>query len=253
MNQIGVRYKMNPRAESYRQKILDHYNTAVASLDCPIFGCFLHGSQNYQLDDEFSDVDTRCFYIGELNKAVTAQYPASGGQTIFTSLARWLKKLSRGSFTQTDLEYFTTDYVIINPVYKEEWQTLQEMKTELFSIGYNPCATSVKNNYLSDYHFLTKQRYRPKTASHFYREEAMLEGLQEHLPLEDILKLKMLSAQHRNYLIDIKRGKVSCEKDIKKLDFNVNFEEPPQEKLLELKNKINALCIRIENKTKEIR
>lgn len=231
--------------------LLDHYNTAVASLDCPIFGCFLHGSQNYQLDDELSDVDARCFYIGESNKVAATQYPASGGQTILTSLMRWLKKLSRGSFTQTDLEYFTTDYFIINPVYKEEWQTLQEMKTELFSIGYGPCASSIKNSYLSDYHFLTKQHYRPKTASHFYREEAMLEGLQEYLSLEDILKLNMLSTQDRKYLIDIKRGRVSCAKDIKKLDFNVDFENPPQEKLLELKNKINTLCICIENKTKK--
>ena len=61
------------RVKEHYDFVLKHYN---GNTDC-VFGVFLVGSQNYGLDDENSDVDTRAVVLPTLYELATNKPPVS--------------------------------------------------------------------------------------------------------------------------------------------------------------------------------
>lgn len=240
--------------------LLEHYQNVCASSRYPVFGCFLHGSQNYQLDDESSDVDAKCFVITPKGRPYSdVKHPTIGGQTLISNIEAWLKKLSQGRLTFLDLEYIITDYFIVSPPFKDEFLQLRESFFEFCdSCGYR---SFLQNSILKLYQsncYVLQERERfclsplrsCKVASYICQEAKMLQGFQQQNNLIDIVRLNMLSKEERQKIIDIKRGKVSYNPQEWEQEFAFLLEEPfylPPE----LEDKINNMRICIENKTKK--
>ena len=58
-------------------KRLEHDEKYVKNLGYEVFGVFLQGSQNYKLDYEGSDIDTKCIVIPTLEDIVLNKQPVS--------------------------------------------------------------------------------------------------------------------------------------------------------------------------------
>ena len=82
-------------------------------------GCFLYGSQNYQLDNESSDIDTILLIRNHIR---THQEMAAGdGKIKIYTLPHFLQRLRRGDLECYEILY--TQYRIINPIYEELFNT----------------------------------------------------------------------------------------------------------------------------------
>lgn len=59
-------------------RVREHYEIAKTIVpEELIIGCFLYGSQNYDMADEQSDVDTRVLVVPSLADVVSARRPVS--------------------------------------------------------------------------------------------------------------------------------------------------------------------------------
>ena len=61
------------KTEFIMAKLQEHYDAMLTLYPADrIVGVFLQGSQNYNMDDEESDVDTKCIVTPSLNEIVMA-------------------------------------------------------------------------------------------------------------------------------------------------------------------------------------
>lgn len=203
------------REQEYMDKLLVHYNYAQEHCPYPIFGVFLVGSQNYGLDDEQSDVDAYAMYIQKPRERLRwplphFQYLPEKGQTTGISFYHWLGALKKQTFPKDCFECLITDYVIINPLFQEEWDQIQNIKSYLFS------------KYSANFHYgmfqeyqglLERATYNKKLAVHCKRFQLIFEqGSPQFSPVE-LLKMTFLSEEERRNLIDQRRGRQPIDTD----------------------------------------
>lgn len=121
---------------------LDYYFQNLQQ-DHHVLAVCLYGSQNYQLDTSFSDIDA---YAILLPDAVEMTFASKGslkhkqtksklvsfptGQVTLKSLPAFMQMLLNQAFTS--LETLYTPYQIVHPDYQEEWNELLKVKEKLF-------------------------------------------------------------------------------------------------------------------------
>ncbi len=231
--------------EKWKNKLFTYYNHIEKSFSKGlIFGCFLHGSQNYNLADEYSDVDANCFFISSnRNLRYDAICSEENDRIMFSNISLLLKKIRLQTLNANYAEYLLTDYFIINPLFEKAWIELKSISEEIVESNRNNIISSLYRGYQQDFNTLLSWPNRAKCASHLYREKATLLGLQAGLSIKDALQLKHLSEPERQFIIDIKRKRVSWkEQDCLKLCLNSRDEPMGQE----LKGRIEDILLKIE-------
>ena len=149
------------------KRVQDHYDEALQYFpEEQIVGVFLQGSQNYGLDYEGSDVDTKLIVVPSfrdicLNKkpVSTTHVRANDEHTDWKDIRLYMETFRKQNLNF--LEILFTDFYIINPMYKEEWDRLVEAREFIARMNPYRAVKSMKGIALEKFHAM-EHRYPSK-------------------------------------------------------------------------------------------
>lgn len=186
-------------------RVREHYEEALQYFsEYQIVGCFLQGSQNYGLDYEGSDVDTKLIIVPKFadiclnRKPVSTTHVRENNEHIDWKDIR----LYMDTFRKQNLNFLEilfTPYCIINPMYRDEWMRLVEHREEIARMNPFRAVKSMKGiahekyaamekPYPSKLELIEKYGYDGKQNSHLERVDDYLERYIAGEPYEACLK-----------------------------------------------------------------
>lgn len=173
-------------------RVNEHYEEALNDFtENQIVGCFLQGSQNYKLDYEGSDVDTKLIVVPNfkdicLNKKPisTTHVRANDEYTDWKDIRLYMETFRKQNLNF--LEILFTPYTIINPLYKEQWNRLVAAREKIARMNPHRAVRSMKgiamekfhameHRYPAKVHIIEKYGYDGKQVSHLLRVDDYLE------------------------------------------------------------------------------
>ena len=174
------------------KRVYDHYEEALQHFpEEQIVGCFLQGSQNYGLDYEGSDVDTKLIVVPNfkdicLNKkpVSTTHVRANDEHTDWKDIRLYMETFRKQNLNF--LEILFTPYFVINPMYAEQWMRLLDNREAIARMNVHRAVKSMKGIALEKYHamehryptkvdIIDKYGYDGKQVSHLIRVDDYLE------------------------------------------------------------------------------
>lgn len=149
------------------ERVKEHYNEALSYFpEDRIVGVFLQGSQNYGLDYEGSDVDTKLIVVPSfkdicLNKKPisTTHVRANDEHTDWKDVRLYMETFRKQNLNF--LEILFTDFYILNPVYEEQWMRLIEQREAIARMNPFRAVKSMKGIAMEKYHAM-EHRYPAK-------------------------------------------------------------------------------------------
>lgn len=118
-------------------RVREHYNDALEHFPEDRIVCLnLAGSQNYGLDMEGSDVDTKLVVVPSFNDIVMNKQPVStthvrqnNEHISFHDVRLYIPTFRKGNINF--VETLFSQYTIVNPLYAHEWNRLVEAREEI--------------------------------------------------------------------------------------------------------------------------
>lgn len=149
------------------EQVKRHYDEACKLFpEDRIVGVFLQGSQNYGLDYEGSDIDTKCIVLPTLDDLIFNRKPVSTTHVLPNEEHLDLKdvRLYFQTFRKQNLNFMEilfTKYKIVNPLYEPYWNRLIENNEQI--AHYNPVGAvkTMKGIAMEKYHAM-EHRYPSK-------------------------------------------------------------------------------------------
>ena len=174
------------------KRVQDHYDEALQYFpEEQIVGVFLQGSQNYELDYEGSDVDTKLIVVPSFKdiclnrKSIsTTHIRANDEHTDWKDIRLYMETFRKQNLNF--LEILFTDFYIINPMYKEQWDRLVAAREQIARMNPHRAVKSMKGIAMEKYHamehrypakidIIDKYGYDGKQVSHLDRVDDYLE------------------------------------------------------------------------------
>lgn len=175
------------------ERLQEHYEEAKLHFpEDRIVGIFLQGSQNYGLDTEFSDVDTKLVVVPTFEQLamnapgpVSTTYIRDNEEHIDFKDVRLMLQLFKKQ-NMNFLEILFTPYKIINPLYEDAWNKLVTHREVIARYNVVTNIRSMKGVALEKYHamehrypakvaVIDKFGYDPKQLHHLFRVEEYIE------------------------------------------------------------------------------
>lgn len=155
------------RHDKIMKRVQEHYDEALQYFpEEQIVGVFLQGSQNYELDYEGSDVDTKLIVVPSfrdicLNKkpVSTTHVRANDEHTDWKDIRLYVEHFRKQNLNF--LEILFTPYCIINPMYKEEWDRLVAAREFIARMNVHRAVKSMKGIAMEKFHAM-EHRYPTK-------------------------------------------------------------------------------------------
>lgn len=149
------------------KRVRDHYDEACLYFpEDQIVGVFLQGSQNYGLDYELSDVDTKLIVVPGfkdicLNRkpVSTTHVRANDEHTDQKDIRLYMETFRKQNLNF--LEILFTPYAIINSIYKDQWMRLVERREDIAHMNPYRAVKSMKGIAAEKYHAM-EHRYPAK-------------------------------------------------------------------------------------------
>lgn len=149
------------------ERVREHWEEALTLFPKDrIVGVFLQGSQNYGLDYEGSDIDTKCIVVPTWEDICFNRKPVSTTHIRANDEHIDLKdiRLMFQTFRKQNLNFMEilfTKYKIVNPMYEEYWAELVEHNEKIAM--YDPCGAvkTMKGIAMEKYHAM-EHRYPAK-------------------------------------------------------------------------------------------
>lgn len=186
-------------------RVREHYEEALQHFsEYQIVGCFLQGSQNYGLDYEGSDVDTKLIIVPKFadiclnRKPISTTYVRENNEHIdWKDIRLYMETFRKQNLNF--LEILFTPYCIINPMYRDEWMRLVDHREEIARMNPFRAVKSMKGiahekyaamekPYPSKLELIEKYGYDGKQNSHLERVDDYLERYIAGEPYEACLK-----------------------------------------------------------------
>ena len=187
------------------ERLQEHYNEALQYFpEDRIVGIFLQGSQNYGLDVENSDVDTKLIVVPTFediafnNKPYSTTHFRDNQEHIdFKDIRLYMQTFRKQNLNF--LEILFTPYKIINPLYEAEWNRLVEAKEAITHMNPYRAVQSMRGMVLEKFHamehkyptkidIIDKYGYDSKQLHHLLRMEECLEKYINGEPYEALLR-----------------------------------------------------------------
>ena len=197
----------------------DHYTEALETFKKnQIVGLWLQGSQNYDLDTEDSDIDTKLIVTPTLREVAmvstpisTTHFRANNEHTDWKDIRLYMETFRKQNLNF--LEILFTDFFAINPLYIPEWNRLLENREAIAHMNPFRAMKSMEGIAGEKYHamehpypskadVLAKWGYDPKQLHHLLRVE---EYLGRYIAGESYVSC--LRPHEPEYLVSVKRGK----------------------------------------------
>lgn len=157
------------REERIMQRMHEHYQRGVELYgESRIVGLFLQGSQNYGLDYEGSDIDTKLILTPTIEdiifnrKAVSTTHVMENEEHLDAKDIRLYIQTFRKQ-NLNFLEILFTEFKIVNPQYEKMWNVLIEHREEIARYNEYQAIKSMKGIAMEKYHAM-KHPYPSKLA-----------------------------------------------------------------------------------------
>ena len=199
-------------------KIQEHYNEVLELYpENRIIGIFCQGSQNYNLDYEHSDIDTKCLLVPTIDDIIFNRKPistthirANDEHIDLKDIRLFLSTVRKQNLNF--LEILFTEFKIVNPQYAKWWDMLVANREEITRYNEYQAVKSMKGIAMEKYHameheypsklaVLAEWGYDPKQLHHLLRDEEYIGRYIAGERYEDCLK-----PRNPEYLIQVKRG-----------------------------------------------
>lgn len=157
------------REERIMKRMQEHYNRGVELYgESRIVGLFLQGSQNYGLDYEGSDIDTKLILTPTLEDIIFNRKPVSTTHVMENEEHLDAKdiRLYIQTFRKQNLNFLEilfTEFKIVNPQYEKMWNVLVEHREEIARYNEYQAIKSMKGIAMEKYHAM-KHPYPSKLA-----------------------------------------------------------------------------------------
>ena len=211
------------REEKIMSRLREHYDESLQYFkEKQIVGCFLQGSQNYGLDYEGSDIDTKLIVVPDFKDICLNKKPVSATHvraneehTDWKDVRLYMETFRKQNLNF--LEILFTDFYIINPMYAEQWSRLIEQREQIARMNPFRAVKSMKGIAMEKYHameheypskvdVLAEWGYDPKQLHHLLRVE---EYLGRYIDGESYISC--LQPHCPEYLISVKRGRYNLD------------------------------------------
>ena len=210
-----------------RERMMKHWNRALELYpEDRIVGLFLQGSQNYYMEDEFSDVDTKLLIIPSLDDIVLNRSPVSTTHILDNDehmdakdIRIYWQTMRKGNPNFIELMFARVQ--MINPLYQEEWEKVLALRED---IAFMDKLTSVKAmmGMINEKYFAMEHRYPsrveiidkfggydPKQLHHLVRVTYLLQGyLSRDYTYLELVLLNNVPKDVYEWVRDIKRNGV---------------------------------------------
>ena len=174
------------------ERVREHYNEALEYFPEDRIVCLvLQGSQNYGLDYECSDIDTKLIVtptfkeIAMNHKPVSTTHIRANEEHIdFKDIRLYIQTFRKQNLNF--LEILFSKYCIVNPIYEAEWDRLVEAREEI--AHYSPVQAiksmrgiakekyfAMEHHYPSRMEWINKFGYDPKQLHHLIRVREYIE------------------------------------------------------------------------------
>lgn len=222
------------------ERVFEHLQEAKTLVPrTHIVGIFLQGSQNYGLDYEGSDIDTKCIITPTFKEIALARKPKSTTHIRANDEHIDLKdiRLYIQTFRKQNLNFLEilyTPYAFFpNAVFRSEWQRLVDHREEI--THYDPVRSvksmmgiasekyfAMEHHYPARMTWIEKFGYDPKQLHHLLRVSEYLDRYLAGEPYGDCLLTKQAE-----YLKEVKQGLYSLEdaRDIGTKTYNAIHEK----------------------------
>ena len=210
---------MNYHSDEWIMKQLsEHLNESLEHfMKDEIVGIFLQGSQNYGLDYEDSDIDTKLivapsFYKVAMNKQPisTTHYRANDEHIDFKDVRLYMQTFRKQNLNF--LEILFTQYFLINDDYYDEWQRLVDNREKIAHMNPYQAVKSMQGIAKEKYHAMCHKYpkrmymieefgYDPKQLHHLLRVQEYLKSYLAGKSYEECLQ-----PRDSGYLIAVKKG-----------------------------------------------
>lgn len=149
------------------ERVREHYEEALTLFpENRIVGVFLQGSQNYGLDYEGSDIDTKCIVVPSWEdicfnrKAISTTHVRDNDEHIDLKDIRLMFQTFRKQ-NLNFIEILFTKYKVINPMYEEMWEDLIMFNEKIACYDPVGAVKTMKGIALEKYHAM-EHRYPAK-------------------------------------------------------------------------------------------
>lgn len=223
----------NQRYQRIMARINEHLSAVKARYGDRWVGIFLYGSQNYGLDDENSDIDTKAIVLPSFPDFVCNQKPVSTVHIMENNEHVDIKdiRLMFDCIKKQNInfvEILFTKFFILNPVYADLFQPVLDSREEI--ARYNNYAgmncimgmayekqKAMEHPYPSTADKIAKFGYDPKQLHHAVRLWWFMQSYVNGLAYADCLAFVP-----RMWFIDIKHGVYSLEEAREKISACIN-------------------------------
>ena len=220
------------REEKIMSRLREHYEEALQYFDeSRIVGIFLQGSQNYGLDYEGSDIDTKLIVLPTFEdiafnkKPVSTTHVRANDEHIdFKDLRLYMQTFRKQNLNF--LEILFTEFKIVNPRYEEMWNVLIEHREEIARYNKFQAIKSMKGIAMEKYHamchpypskmaIIESHGYDGKQVHHLIRVEDYIERYIAGESYESCLKPTPSKIPH---MMEYKRQEIPLEIGQKEAD-----------------------------------
>lgn len=211
-------------------RLREHYKYLLENYDYKVIYLALQGSQNYELDvydDEYkSDIDTKAIIVPTLEDIAKNKKPVS--ETIVLPNNEHIDvkdiRVMFDTFKKQNVNYIEilfTDYYILNAEYGEYIEDLLKSAELIAHLNYNQALKcmagmsmeklkALQHPYPTIVDKIKKYGYDPKQLHHILRMNDFIKKYVSGKPYRDCL-----IPSNKEYLIEIKKGKLSCKEAVK--------------------------------------
>lgn len=190
-----------------KTRVREHYEIAKTVVpEELIVGCFLYGSQNYNMADENSDVDTRVLVVPSLADVVFARRPMSfehhcenGEHINFVDVREFVLQLLKQN--PNSLEILFTDHFIINPPFRGVWYFIWSHREDFARINPHKAVNTMRHMANANYHQMMKGEFDHKKLATMIRLEKAISDYILDCKYEHVLK-----SDQASFFLRVKRG-----------------------------------------------
>ena len=188
-------------------RVREHYEIAKSIFpEDLIVGCFLYGSQNYDMADEQSDVDTKVLVVPSLADVVCARRPVAfeyhcenGEHINFVDIREFVHQILKQN--PNTLELLFTEYYVLNPVFKGVWFDIWKYREEATRINPHRAVNTMRHMVNANYHQMMKSEFDHKKLATMIRLEKAIGDYILGCKYEHVLK-----SDQASFFLRVKRG-----------------------------------------------
>lgn len=197
--------------------LLEAHMCGFFNKEMVFLGC--QGSQNYNLDNEFSDVDTKLLTLPSFTSLAMNREPVSTTRVLKNNEHMDLKDLRLFIPTLRKqnvnfIEMLFTEYYYVNELYKEEWMKLIAAREEVARFSPNRTVlamTGIAYNKYKVFNNKVSEGFRPELGydpKQVYQLGRVVEFLERYMEGKDTYA-ELLQSKQRDKLLSLKSGHLS--------------------------------------------